>query len=245
MRIDIVAGTRFFDNAFMEATGGAYVPNGTTGSDLIEAAGRLCYLSWSRPNPKTATVWGYIKNILRQRHFSVMEHANATLLFQGVTRSFTHQLIRHRHFSVSEVSQRFVDVEKMEMVTHPLLKRVRGSSLDMDEAQYDAWQVGRGVYMEIVEKLKSWGIGNKQAREAARTVLTDQIETKIIVTGNYRTWRHFINMRGSEHADAEIREAALEVARLLEAYDPPAFQDLIYYQVDGVDCVKTGSRDSD
>src|SRR4051794_39465358 len=51
------------------------------GQDLIEFAGRACYESWDRPNPKTATVEGYIGHILEVNHGSVLEHANATFYF--------------------------------------------------------------------------------------------------------------------------------------------------------------------
>src|SRR5678809_1358941 len=80
----------------------------TDPDELAEAAGRLCYLSWERPNPDTATNEGYLTNIIAQRHFSVLEHASASFYIDGFTRNFTHELIRHRHLSFSEVSQRYV-----------------------------------------------------------------------------------------------------------------------------------------
>ena len=55
----------------------------------------------------------------------------------------------------------------------------------------------------------------KQARQAARAVLPNATETRIVVTGNYRAWRHFIAMRASEHADVEIRRLAIECLRQL------------------------------
>src|ERR1041384_519956 len=42
--------------------------------ELSEFAGRNCYQSWERPNPATASTGGYIENILRQQHYSVLEH---------------------------------------------------------------------------------------------------------------------------------------------------------------------------
>ena len=53
----------------------------------------------------------------------------------------------------------------------------------------------------------------KQARQAARAVLPNATETRIVVTGNYRAWRHFIAMRATEHADVEIRELAVACLR--------------------------------
>ena len=56
----------------------------------------------------------------------------------------------------------------------------------------------------------------KQARQAARAILPNATETRIVVTGNYRAWRHFIAMRATEHADVEIRALAVECLRQLQ-----------------------------
>jgi thymidylate synthase ThyX len=65
----------------------------------------------------------------------------------------------------------------------------------------------------------------KQARQAARSVLPNATETRIVVTGNYRAWRHFIAMRATEHADVEIRALAIECLRRLQAAVPNVFRD--------------------
>lgn len=83
----------------LEAPIPGYMPNieGRYGDTLGEMAGRLCYESWDRPNPATATNAGYLANIIKQQHFSVLEHASATIYLEGVSRTLTHELIRHRH----------------------------------------------------------------------------------------------------------------------------------------------------
>ena len=63
----------------------------------------------------------------------------------------------------------------------------------------------------------------KQARQAARAVLPNATETRIVVTGNYRAWRHFVAMRASEHADVEIRELAIACLRELKRIDKVAY----------------------
>jgi thymidylate synthase (FAD) len=65
----------------------------------------------------------------------------------------------------------------------------------------------------------------KQARQAARAILPNATETRIVVTGNYRAWRHFIAMRATEHADVEIRELAVECLRQLQREVPNVFDD--------------------
>lgn len=238
-KASLIGWTHFDSHEFFNATG--FMSEGETGADLAEAAGRLCYLSWNRPNPETATLWGYIRNILRQRHFSVLEHGTATFLFQGVSRSLTHELIRHRHFSYSEVSQRFVDVEDNSMVTPPAIRDHqvnRGILMDVRDH-------ARQAYSMLVENMSPDGKNRKKAREAARSVMPNMAETKIVVTGNYRAWRHFLKVRGSIHADAEIRELAVKVATVLISHVPAVFQDVNIDLVDGFECVSVGeSEDS-
>ena len=52
-------------------------------------------------------------------------------------------------------------------------------------------------------------------------MLPNATETRIVVTGNYRAWRHFIAMRATEHADVEIRELAVECLRQLQRESRP------------------------
>ena len=78
------------------------------GQALVEFAGRACYQSWSKPNPRTATNGGYLAHLLAVGNLSVLEHANVSFYITGISRSCSHELIRHRHFSFSQLSQRSV-----------------------------------------------------------------------------------------------------------------------------------------
>ena len=85
------------------------------GEKLIEVAGRLCYMSFSRPRPGGNRA--YIGHILEVGHGSVLEHSVFNLIITGVSRSFTHELVRHRAgFGYSQLSQRFVDESQTEFV---------------------------------------------------------------------------------------------------------------------------------
>jgi thymidylate synthase (FAD) len=65
----------------------------------------------------------------------------------------------------------------------------------------------------------------KRARQAARSILPNSTETKIVVTANARAWRHFIELRGAPAADAEIRKLAIAVLRILQEQAPEIFGD--------------------
>ena len=95
------------------------------GEVLVEAGGRVCYLSFANPRP--GGMRAYADNILRSDHTSVLEHAVFTIMVTGVSRSLTHELVRHRHASPSQLSQRYVDETKddggLEVVMPPLVKQ--------------------------------------------------------------------------------------------------------------------------
>ena len=195
----------------------------STDADLLaEFAGRSCYQSFHKPNPKTEANQDYLRNILNQGHFSVLEHASATFYVTGVSRALTHELIRHRHLSYSELSQRFVNVEDAEVVIPPALR----DEYDLVEDElYPAMDCAAETYEVLVEALMEKGLKRKQAREAARAVMPNMTETRIVVTGNMRAWRDMLFKRYSVHADAEIREFAAEVLRQLKLIAPGQFQD--------------------
>ena len=93
---------------------------GSDGEHLAEFAGRLCYMS--QRNPAGRATREYLVNILKQGHGSVLEHANYSLLLEGISRSLTHELVRHRAgFAYSQLSQRYVDESQAAFVVPPAI----------------------------------------------------------------------------------------------------------------------------
>ncbi|GAA1854642.1 FAD-dependent thymidylate synthase [Asanoa iriomotensis] len=198
------------------------------GQALAEFAGRACYQSWKKPNPATATNAGYLAHILEVGHLSVLEHGSVTFYLSGVSRSFTHELIRHRHFSYSQLSQRYVPGRDAAMVEPEAI----AADPDLHKTFVEAAEASVRAYNELLEGLErkfadepNGTLRRKQARQAARAVLPNAAETRIVVTGNYRAWRHFIALRATEAADVEIREVAVECLRQLQRVAPNVFAD--------------------
>lgn len=205
-----------------------------TGQDLAEFAGRACYQSWSRPNPKTASNRGYLDHILGVGHESVLEHGTITVYIEEVSRSLTHELVRHRHFSYSQLSQRFMDESQRNApVVIPPLFADDGYAQDLIETSHITTL---NIYDDLVKRAEELlpdhvtGFNRrKQAREAARVVLENGTETKTVVTGNYRAWRHFFLLRGSLAADAEIRGLAVMLFDMISRHYScdNVFQDMV------------------
>ncbi len=204
----------------------------TDGERLSEFAGRLCYMS--QKNPAGRPTREYLENIKKQGHGSVLEHANYSLLLEGVSRSLTHELVRHRAgFAYSQLSQRYVDESEANFVMPPAIIGDEVLEASWNE-QMDAAQKSYVALVESLMQRYAW-VGDKihrrkMAREAARGVLPNSTETKIVVTGNARAWRTMLELRSSEGAELEIRRCAVEIVRILQREAPGFFSDFEIYQ---------------
>lgn len=228
MKVELIAHTQLaphsgvYDGYYNTEEWMSWTSKDAPADHLAEFAGRSCYQSFHRPNPKSAANADYIANILQLGHESVLEHASATFYITGVSRALTHELIRHRHLSFSELSQRFVDMTDWQMVRPPA---IRDNLNDTDEDWTGLWGDYADSYSADVDHLTGLGLKRKQAREAARWQLPNATETRIVVTGNMRAWRDVLKRRYHVAADAELQELSKEILRQLRQIAPNTFQD--------------------
>jgi len=207
---------------------------------LAEMAGRLCYLSYGKGRKTNRE---FLAHLVEVGHGSVLEHAVWSFLITGVSRSFTHELVRHRHFSYSQLSQRYVDESESPYVEPDVIAGDPG----LHAVWVEAVNVARAAYDRLVAGLEEHYAGEpdktlrrKLARQAARSVLPNATETRIFVTGNARALRHFIEMRGSEAADVEIRKVALQLLEIMRRESPALFSDYVLVSLpDGTQAVRT------
>ena len=239
-RITVLARPSFVEPPHLPVK---WLGESTDGERLSEFAGRLCYMS--QKNPANRPTREYLENIKKQGHGSVLEHANYSLLLEGVSRSLTHELVRHRAgFAYSQLSQRYVDESEANFVMPPAI-----IGDDVLEASWrEQMEAAQKSYVALVESLMqryAWVVDKihrrKMAREAARGVLPNSTETKIVVTGNARAWRTMLELRSSEGAELEIRRCAVEIVRILQSEAPGFFSDFEIYQgVDRLDAARIG-----
>jgi len=195
--------------------------------ELCETAGRVCYMSFAKPRPGGNAVYlGHIKEV---GHGSVLEHAVWNLLFTGVSRTLTHELIRHRAgMGYSQLSQRYVDESVAEYVEPDVI----AADPEMHALWLDTVRQSHQAYMKLAalltERMKDESdrtARRKAARQAARSVLPNATETKIFVTANARALRHFLEQRGSRHAEPEIRKLTNKLLDVLQRESPNLFGD--------------------
>ena len=230
-RITLLARPSFAEPEHLKVE---WLGDSTDGERLAEFAGRLCYMS--QRNPAKRATRDYLENIKKQGHGSVLEHANYSLLLEGVSRSLTHELVRHRAgFAYSQLSQRYVDESEANFVVPP--------AIIGDEALEGQWRAqieeAQRSYVRLVEQLMErygWVADKvhrrKMAREAARGVLPNSTETKIVVTANARAWRTMLELRSSEGAELEIRRCAVAILQLLSRETPAFFSDFEIYSAE-------------
>ena len=230
-RISLIARPQFLEPAHLAVQ---WKGESSGGERLAEYAGRLCYMS--QHNPIGRTTAEYLENIKKQGHGSVLEHAVYVLLIEGISRSCSHELVRHRAgFGYSQISQRYVDESHAAFVMPPA---TLGDSV-LEKEWEDQVTAAQASYVRAVEGLMeryAWVADKvhrrKMAREAARSVLPNATEVKIVVSGNARAWRTMLELRCGEGAELEIRRMAVAVLRVLQQEAGALFSDFSIYVAD-------------
>ena len=204
----------------------------------VEAAARLCYMSYGKGRRDSKS---FINNILNAKHGSVLEHVTYGFIISGVSRTLTHELVRHRAgFAFSQLSQRFYDEASANFVIPPIYLDydidTRVIKADFTDA-LEAYKCNVQRLQSLTPQLAKSTKARKAVKEAARAVLPNATETKIYVTANVRSWRHFLELRGSVYADPEIRRLAVLIAEILKEEAPILFGDIAFEDVDGTQCI--------
>jgi thymidylate synthase (FAD) len=220
------------------------------GARLCKTAGQVCYASFGVKRTYNADADRYFANIMESGHGSVLEHAGYTLLFYGISRSVTHELVRHRAgVGVSQISQRYVSGRVLRFVERPEYQG-DGKLHGAFEARIDAAAVD---YARVAERLMAQQKAGseilsgeartdlrKKVQQAARSLLPNETEAPIVVTANVRAWRHILEMRANPHAEVEIREMAFRAYLCLAQAEPVLFGDYrIVHLPDGTCGVET------
>ena len=164
----------------------------------------------NQDNPK---VEGLLKYCIKHGHWSIFEQAHMTLEI-NTTRGLAAQVLRHRSFTFQEFSQRYADTNLLSAaIPVPDLrsqdtKNRQNSIDDVDPLQKQFLQGRIHQYfiegMDLYNELLREGI----AKECARFVLPLATPTKIYMTGDLRSWMHYITLRTANGTQKEHMEIA-------------------------------------
>lgn len=224
------------------------VPNWATDAqsgseEVIEMAGKLCYMSFSTDLNKNLTRTGtrnnyeYIqKGLISTKHGSVLEHGTVTFAILNVSRIVTHELVRHRQGAAySQLSGRYVRLDEVVMSDLPSCLKDDAFARQVVE---DAVRSTEN-YMQTLAKY--FDLDNstdfamkKEVTSAIRRIIGNGQANHIIATFNHRAIRHILEIRSSSHAEEEIRKMAeLMFDAVVERY-PAIYGDAKITMVKGI-----------
>ncbi|MDD4995913.1 MAG: FAD-dependent thymidylate synthase [Patescibacteria group bacterium] len=196
----------------------------------IERAGRTCYQSEIKEiNWETAEK--FVKMLIKRGHESVLEHSYLTVQFNNLSRGFTHEQVRHRLTAISQESTRYVDYAK------------EGEDVDLDKLELKCVvpphlderkkvDLGDGRKMSAEEMFQEYENFYRALRksgwlpEEARQFLPIGVKSQIVISANFREWRHIFEMRTSQFAHWEIRKVMGDLLEELKGIIPGIFDDL-------------------
>lgn len=177
---------------------------------VIEQAGRTCYLSFDRMEEDSAA--DFIRRLIKVGHESPLEHAYATFRVKNCSRAMTHQLVRHRLMAVSQQSQRYVSEQEFSYV----VPRSMPAEF-VDDFHHD---------MQIIQRMYRKWRKRGLKKEDARFVLPNACVSEIVVSADFREWRHIFRLRLSAKAQWEIRRACELMLGILKRHASACFDDI-------------------
>lgn len=212
---------------------------------LIEKAGRTCYKSEDKITPTSSIK--FINALIASGHESVIEHSAMTVKFT-VDRGITHELVRHRLAAFSQESTRYCNYSKEDEieVIEPFFfdpnEELRQIDIpvayDMNYSNTTLEIVGKETYM--LNSFDVWCIScltsewaymtliNEFGRSAqqARSVLPISLKAEIVVTANFREWRHILKLRCAKSAHPQMQEIMIPLKEELKKLIPVIFNDI-------------------
>lgn len=176
---------------------------------IISYAARTCYNSNDKDDLNKRA--DFVNGLIKSGHETPLEFASATFEVSGISRVCQNQMVRHRHASFCVLSERYVDVSKMNCVLPSTL-------LSEYEGAYDYAEQAKKIYKFLV----SCGI----RKEDARLLLPQGMETRLCVNFNFRALRHFLKLRLDKRAQTEIRSVAIEILYICDERWPWLVEDI-------------------
>ena len=165
-------------------------------------------------NPSISKLLRYC---IKHKHWSIFETAYLTVEI-NTSRAISAQILRHRSFTFQEFSQRYAEVP--DFVSYEARrqdKKNRQASIDdmsiedrhwFDVAQDRVQSLTSSLYLDALDK----GI----AKEQARFLLPMSSKTKIYMTGNIRSWIHYLELRTGIETQKEHRDLARQVKEIFK-----------------------------
>lgn len=181
-----------------------YMPDNEFIIRHLELAARTCYKSEDQIKEGSGEV--LLKRITKMGHESVIEHAGASVHLV-CDRGITHELVRHRLMSFSQSSSRYANFSKDKFGNE--ITVIRPYFWENDPYKFKVWRTA----MESCEKAYMDLVHDGATAQEARSVLPNSLEADIVITGNFRNWKHFFNLRCDTPAHPQMREITIPLLK--------------------------------
>lgn len=230
-------------------------PYGTLELEQIERAARTCYKSEDKITEQGESAKKLIKNLIKNGHEAMLEHSQLSVKFI-CDRGVSHELVRHRMASFAQESTRYCNYgnEKFgKAITCVLPFKFHGANTvltedEIRELYYETHGASRSI--EIYSKVMDlpdielayalWRLSCAEAEETyfsllddlgwspqeARCVLPNNLKTEVVMTANYREWRHILKLRTDKAAHPQMRELMVPLLKELKERIPVIFDDI-------------------
>lgn len=163
-----------------------------------------------------------LKHCFKHGHVSVFEHVSATVEIEAPLFVIA-QILRHRSFYFQQRSLRYQKSEdKMYTVEarRQDTKNRQNSIDDMDELTKIEFENDQKALFDRALELYNKALENGIAKECARALLPQNTMSKIYMTGNLRSWMHYLQVRCNPATQKEHREVANLIKELLKQHFP-------------------------
>jgi thymidylate synthase (FAD) len=159
-----------------------------------------------------------LRYCVKHGHWSIFETVSMTVEIV-TSRAIAAQLLRHRSFTFQEFSQRYAESTTYEDVELRLQDKTnRQASGEVYKDHINEGMVD-GVVLEAFQAynlLLQYGV----SKETARMILPLCTQTTLYMTGNVRSWIHYLEQRCAEGTQKEHREVAQTVKEIFTVQFP-------------------------
>ena len=191
--------------------------------ELIETAGRTAYQSRDKITEGSAIKFS---EMIRNRgHESVFEHSSMSVEFNNVSRGFTHELVRHRIASFTQESTRYVDESDFKVIVSPN-KDENEKLVELELPNNEKIKVSFSDWVKLNEQMYRGLRMADWVPEDARQILPIGIKSQIVVTANFREWKHIFRLRTNPRAHWEIRRVMTNLLKEVKEKVPVVFDNI-------------------
>lgn len=197
---------------------------------LIEQAARTCYKSEAaNPDNDPEITKRFVKGLIKRGHEAMLEHSILSVKFV-TDRGVSHEIVRHRHFSFAQESTRYVDYNNGGKAGGLVFIKpfwYDNSSFN-DQKVFDE-------YLASATSIYNYFRDSGHTPQECRAVLPNCVKTEIVVTGNYREWRHFFRLRAANTtgpAHPDMNRVACPLLVMMHELVPVVFDDIYETMID-------------